>query len=121
MGANRRSDGPPQLAASYRTHSNSRLDWTSTSKFASDLIHRWTPEGWNVPRYYFCLRWPKRRKEQRDERGIVLLDDARARKYAERVIRELKESGGFEDPGLRLIVRNEAGKKIFVLPFGTRQ
>jgi hypothetical protein len=71
-----------------------------------------------LPRYYFVIQWPDR--EHGDNHGTVLPDDAAARNYAERVIRELKESGGYDDPGLSMIVRNEAGKQIFVIPFETR-
>jgi hypothetical protein len=51
---------------------------------------------------------------------MLLPDDASARTYAEHVIRELKEDGGYDDPELCMIVRNEAGTQIFVIPFETR-
>jgi hypothetical protein len=69
-------------------------------------------------RYHFILRWPD--TEHGDEEGMLLPDDASARTYAEHVIRELKEDGGYDDPELCMIVRNEAGTQIFVIPFETR-
>jgi hypothetical protein len=53
-----------------------------------------------------------------DLEGTVLPDDRSAQANAQRVIRELREGGGYADPGLCMIVRNEAGKQLFVIPFG---
>ncbi len=36
--------------------------------------------------------------------------------YAERIIRELKEAGGYDDPGL-MIVKDDTGKVIHSIPF----
>lgn len=40
-----------------------------------------------------------------------------ARNYADRVIRELKEGGGYDDPTLTMIVKNEARETVFSIPF----
>jgi hypothetical protein len=37
--------------------------------------------------------------------------------YAQRVIRELKEAGGYDDPNLTMIVVDEVGQEIFAIRF----
>ncbi len=49
--------------------------------------------------------------------GTVLEGDGVARIYANRIIGELKEAGGYDDPGLAMTVRNESGKAVFIVPF----
>jgi hypothetical protein len=69
-----------------------------------------------MPRYCFILRWPDR--EHRDDEGTDLPNDAAARDYAHRMIRELKEGGGYDEPSLAMVVTNESGRQLFVIPFG---
>ena len=58
---------------------------------------------------------------KRDYRGRTLLaDDDAALDYARRLIRDLRQSGGYDDPALALIVRNGAGETIFTIPFMTQ-
>ena len=33
------------------------------------------------------------------------------------IIRELKASGGYDEPGLTIIVKNDAGESVFTIPF----
>jgi hypothetical protein len=42
---------------------------------------------------------------------------AAARRYAERVIRELKEGGAYDDPELPMVVSDGDGNEIFAVPF----
>jgi hypothetical protein len=68
----------------------------------------------NSRRYFFVLR-----AGQRDDRpGCTFLpNDQAAKEYALRVIRELKEAGGFDEPELKMIVKNSSGKLIYLIPF----
>jgi uncharacterized protein DUF6894 len=68
-----------------------------------------------MPQYYFALRSPD--EEADDENGTVLPSDEAALSYAQRVIGELKESGGYDGPGLVMVVANEAGRVLFSVPF----
>lgn len=69
----------------------------------------------DLPRYYFILQRPDRVHD--DRQGTVLPDEAAARNYAGRVIRELKEGGGYDDPASTMIVKNEARETVFSIPF----
>jgi hypothetical protein len=69
-----------------------------------------------MPRYHFIIRWPDR--EHGDPAGTQLADDTAARTYALRVIRELKEGGGYDDPELAMVVTDADGRAIFSIPFG---
>jgi hypothetical protein len=65
--------------------------------------------------YYFDIR---SYGEQLDYRGGTLMaDDDAALAYARRMITELRQAGGYNDPALTLIVRNSAGKTVYSLPF----
>ena len=66
-----------------------------------------------MPRYHFHIRWTDRKND--DETGMLLADDAAARDYAERVIREIKEGDG-HDHGLTMVVE-KSGIVIFAIPF----
>jgi len=46
-----------------------------------------------------------------------LPNDEEAKEYALRIIRELKGAGGFDDPDLKMIVKNSSGKLIHLIPF----
>ncbi len=71
-----------------------------------------------LPRYHLVIRWPDR--EHLDPDGTGFPDAASARRYAERVIRELKESGDdYDDPELLMVVTDGDGNEIFSLPFKT--
>jgi hypothetical protein len=68
-----------------------------------------------VPRYFFNIRSLDR--ENSDRLGTSLPDDAAALDHAVRIIRDLRQEGGHEDPGLMMIVRNEIPKTVLSLPF----
>jgi hypothetical protein len=66
-----------------------------------------------MPRYHFHIRWTDRKND--DETGMLLADDAVARDYAERLIREIKGGDGHET-SLTMIVER-SGIVIFTIPF----
>jgi hypothetical protein len=66
-----------------------------------------------MPRYHFHIRWTDRKND--DETGMLLADDAAARDYAERLIREIKGDDGHET-SLTMIVER-SGIVIFTIPF----
>jgi hypothetical protein len=68
-----------------------------------------------MPRYFFTIRSPDR--GDRDEQGTLFPDDAAALDYACRIIRELKASGEYDDPGLVVEVRNEMRQMVLSIPF----
>jgi len=68
-----------------------------------------------MPRYYFVIRSGDR--ELGDDDCTLLPRDAAAWDYALRIIGELKESGNYDDPGLQMIVKEEGGRQVFVIPF----
>jgi hypothetical protein len=69
-----------------------------------------------LPRYRFVIRWPDH--QHLDPEGTRFPDDAAARRYAERVIRELKEAGGdYDHSELLMVVTDDDGKELFVIPF----
>jgi hypothetical protein len=56
--------------------------------------------------------------EHHDARGGKLMpDDGAALDHAMGIISELRNSGGYDDPALTMVVRNAAGKTIFAIPF----
>jgi hypothetical protein len=66
-------------------------------------------------RYFFVIEWPDRKHE--DLFGTLFSSDRDARDYAARVIRELKEAGEYDDPGLIMVVENAKREPIFTIPF----
>jgi len=72
-----------------------------------------------LPRYHFVIRWPDR--EHVDPDGTRFPDVASARQYAERVVRELKDGGGYDDPELLMVVTDGDGNEIFTVPFRPRE
>jgi hypothetical protein len=71
-----------------------------------------------VPQYFFDVRstdW-----DYTDPDGIALPDDEAAIIYAERMIAELKEDGGYDAPDLQMLARNDAGQTIFSISFNSR-
>ena len=68
-----------------------------------------------MSRYFFDTRSPVH--GGRDERGKLLRDDAAALNYACGIIRELKASGRYDDPGLVIEVRNEMRQMVLSILF----
>ena len=71
-----------------------------------------------MPRYYFIPQWDSRTDD--DRIGTLLANDDAARDYAERIIGELKEAGGYDDSGPGHGGENAARRSIFSLPFSAR-
>jgi hypothetical protein len=70
-----------------------------------------------VSRYFFTVRWSDH--DDDDQHGTELPDDAAALGYADRIIRELKDGGGLDDPGLMMVVKNEMHMTVLSVPFLT--
>jgi hypothetical protein len=69
-----------------------------------------------MPRYFFVLHGPD--GEQHDDaHGTDFADSSGARAYAERIIRELKNAGGYDDPDWIMVIRDRNGEEIATLPF----
>jgi hypothetical protein len=68
-----------------------------------------------VPRYHFVVKWPDRERD--DPEGTVLQDEEEARRFAVRIIRELKENGGYDEPDISMVVRDDQGKEVLTLSF----
>ena len=60
-----------------------------------------------LQRYFFIIRFSDGR-EHGDYEGTVLANDGAAREYAVRIISELIDGGGYDDPGLSMIVKDAA-------------
>jgi hypothetical protein len=68
-----------------------------------------------MPKYFFTIEWGDRAHE--DESGTQFPNDEAARAYAERIIRELKAAGGYDDPDLTMVVKTADGETAFSIPF----
>jgi Domain of unknown function (DUF6894) len=68
-----------------------------------------------VQRYFFDVRSSDH--EDDDTNGTLLSDNAAALNYADRLIRELKEGGRYNDPNLMVIVRDGMKKFVLSIPF----
>jgi Domain of unknown function (DUF6894) len=67
-----------------------------------------------MPRYFFVLHGPG--DEQHDDRqGTVFAGRGDAISYGKRIVRELREAGGY-GPGWILIITDGAGEQIALLP-----
>jgi hypothetical protein len=69
-----------------------------------------------MPRYFFVLCGPANETHD-DTNGTDFSDPSGALAYAERIIGELKEAGGYETPGWALLVKTDGGKEVATLPF----
>jgi hypothetical protein len=65
--------------------------------------------------YYFEVRGYCETHEDRG--GTLMPNDNAALDYARRIIRELRQAGGYDDAALTMIVRNSAGKAVYSIPF----
>ena len=65
--------------------------------------------------YYFDVRGCG---DGHDDRGgTPMANDEAAFVYARRIIRELREAGGYDDSALTMVVRNWAGETVYAIPF----
>jgi hypothetical protein len=67
-----------------------------------------------LPRYHFVVTWRDRVREYGNTEGTVLQDEEEARRFAARVIRELKQAG--EHDGC-MVVKDAQGREVFTLSF----
>jgi hypothetical protein len=72
-----------------------------------------------MPRYYFVLRGPDGEVHD-DNDGTELADRTQALAYAKRIVGELKEAGGYDEPGWAMGIRNGSDNEFALLPFATR-
>jgi hypothetical protein len=68
-----------------------------------------------MPWYVFTAVWPEGRSG--DASTTNLPNNDAARRYARRIIGELKERSDYGDPGLKMIVRNGDGDVVDIIPF----
>lgn len=66
-------------------------------------------------RYFFVIRWPDHVDD--DDDGTLFLESSAALAYARRIIKELKQAGGYDEPGLMMIVESEDREFIYSIPF----
>jgi len=68
-----------------------------------------------VPRYFLTIRGKNVIEE--DPQGTILPDTGAARLHAEHTIRELRGEGGYDDPLLMLVVKDDNDQTVLSLPF----
>lgn len=69
-----------------------------------------------MPQYFFAIQGLNGSRE--DSRiGKVFPDLMAALAEAERMISELQKEGGCDDPGLSMLVKDEARRTVLFLPF----
>ena len=69
-----------------------------------------------LARYFFVVLYGPHERHD-DTFGTTLPDDKAAFAYAERVLGELKEAGGYDGPGLKMVVKNSAGDVVRTIQF----
>jgi hypothetical protein len=69
-----------------------------------------------VPRYFFTIQASNGDLED-DRISEALPDITAALAQAERMIRELQKEGGYDDPGLKMFVKDESQQTVLFLPF----
>jgi hypothetical protein len=74
-------------------------------------------QGAHLPRYRFVVTWRDRVREYGNTEGTILQNEEEARRFAARVIRELKEAGGHDDPELGMVVKDAQRREVFTLSF----
>jgi len=68
-----------------------------------------------MPRYFFVLEG--RDEEYGDSAGTVLADKNGALAFAERIMHELKDAGGYDEGGWILHIKDERNATVAALPF----
>lgn len=69
-----------------------------------------------MPRYFFTIHASNGHLED-DRISEALPDLTAALAHAERMIRELQKEGGYDDPGLNMLVKDESHRTVLFLPF----
>jgi hypothetical protein len=73
--------------------------------------------GSRQSRYFFDLDGPDEDDNCTGGDGTRLPNDDAALDYANRVIKELKETGAYNDPAWHMVVKDENGDIVFRIPF----
>jgi hypothetical protein len=68
-----------------------------------------------MPRYFFVIEGQD--QYDPDDDGTQLAHPEAARLHAKRIISELRDAGGYDDPSLALFVKDTSGEILFSLPF----
>ena len=69
-----------------------------------------------MPQYFFAIQGLNGNREE-DRIGKVFPDIVAALAEAERMISELQEEGGCDEPGLSMLVKDETQRTVLFLPF----
>lgn len=69
-----------------------------------------------MPRYFFAIQASNGDLED-DRISEALPDITAALAHAERMISELQKEGGYDDPGLKMFVKDESQRTVLFLPF----
>ena len=69
-----------------------------------------------MPRYFFTIHASNGHLED-DRISEALPDLTAALAHAERMIRELQKEGGYDDPGLNMLVKDKSHRTVLFLPF----
>ena len=70
-----------------------------------------------MPRYHFVVTRRDSVREYGNTEGTILQDEEEARRFAARIIRELKQAGEHDDPELCMVVKDAEGREVFTLSF----
>jgi hypothetical protein len=73
--------------------------------------------GVTMHRYFFVIK--NGSIEGNDQDGTPLQDDEGARNYANRIVRELKEGGSYDEGNWTLIVFADGGRQVCSVRFAT--
>jgi hypothetical protein len=73
-----------------------------------------------MPRYFFVLHGPDDELHN-DVNGTELSDKTQALTYGRQIVRELKDSGGYDKPGWVMVIINGTGEQIASVPFTDNQ
>jgi hypothetical protein len=87
-----------------------------TAHFRTCLLGYLPQKALRMPRYYFIIRKPNE-TDHDDPDGTDLPRDTDALDYANRIIRELKQGGGYGERGTAMIVKTDASRVVFIIPF----
>jgi len=68
-----------------------------------------------MPSYFYVIK--NSSFENADEHGTALRDAREAQFYALRIIRELKEGGGYDDGDWIAVIFAENGRRVCTVPF----
>jgi hypothetical protein len=68
-----------------------------------------------MPRYFFVIEGDDHPDSGDD--GTQLDHPEAARLHAKRIIRELRDAGGYDDPSLALFVKDTSGEVLSSVPF----